>query len=82
MELQGVAFLYNLYKFKKVINIYLVTFLGIYENEKEQRLSSRLFSFLRKLKTKQNCAWDRFYFFTSLKLNKNMLGPSFIFTQA
>jgi hypothetical protein len=65
-----------------VIKVYSVTFLGIYEHEKEQKLSSGLFSFLRKLKTKQNYAWDRFYIYTSLKLNKTMLGPGFIFTQA
>jgi hypothetical protein len=64
-----------------VIKVYSVTFSGIYEHEKEQRLSSGLFSFFRKLKTKQNYAWDRFYFYTSLKLAKTMLGPSFIFTQ-
>jgi hypothetical protein len=65
-----------------VIKVYSVTFSGIYEHEKEQRLSSRLFSFLRKFKTKQNYAWDRFYFYTSLKLAKTMLGIDFIFTQA
>jgi hypothetical protein len=43
---------------------------------KEQRLSSGLF--LLNLKTKQNYAWDRFYFYTSLKLNKTILGPGFI----
>ena len=67
---------------KKVQYVVLtVTFSGIYKHEKEQRLSSRLFSFLLKLKTKQYYAWDRFYFYTSLKLAKTMLGPSFIFTQ-
>jgi hypothetical protein len=65
-----------------MIKVYSVTFSLIYEHEKEQRLRSRLFSFLHKLKTKQNYAWDRFYFYTSLKLAKTMLGPSFIFTQA
>jgi hypothetical protein len=40
-----------------------------------------LFSFLRKLKTKQNYAWDRFYFFTSLKLNKTMLEPEETFLE-
>jgi hypothetical protein len=65
-----------------VIKLYSVTFSGIYEHEKEQRLSSVLFSFLRKLKTKQNYAWDRFYFYKGLKLAKTMLGLSFIFTQA
>jgi hypothetical protein len=53
------------------------TFSGIYEHVKEQRLSSGLF--LLNLKTKQKYAWDRFYFYTSLKLNKTMLGPGFIF---
>jgi hypothetical protein len=65
-----------------VIKFYSVTFSSIYEHEKEQRLSSGLFSFLLKLKKKKNYAWDRFYFYTSLKLNKTMLGSSFIFTQA
>jgi hypothetical protein len=78
----GVPFSYNHYESEKVIKIYLVTFLGIYKHEKEQRPSSELFSFLRKLKTKQNYVWDRFYFYTSLKLAKTMLGPGFIFTQA
>jgi hypothetical protein len=41
-----------------------------------------LFSFLHNLKTKQNYDWDRFYFYTNLKLAKTMLGPGFIFTQA
>jgi hypothetical protein len=65
-----------------MIKVYLVAFSLIYEQENEQRLSSGLFSFLRKLKTKQNYAWDRFYFYTRKKLAKTMLEPSFIFTQA
>jgi hypothetical protein len=79
-ELEGVIFSYDLYESEKVINVYSITFSGIYEHEKEQRLSSGLF--LLKLKTKQNYAWDRFYFYTSLKLKKTILGPSFIFTHA
>jgi hypothetical protein len=58
-----------------VIKVYSFKFSCIYEHEKEQILSSGLFQFLHKLKTKQNYAWDRFYFFTRLKLNKTMLGP-------
>jgi hypothetical protein len=65
-----------------MVKVYLVTFSCIYEHEKEQILSSGLFSFLCKLKTKQNYAWDRFYFYTSLKINKTMRGLGFIFTQA
>jgi hypothetical protein len=65
-----------------MIKVYLVAFSLIYEQENEQRLSSGLFSFLRKLKTKQNYAWDRFHFYTRKKLAKTMLEPSFIFTQA
>ena len=67
MELQGVHFLYNLYDSEKVIKVYLVTFSCIYEHEKEKRLRSGFFSFLHKIKTKQN---------------KSMLGIDFIFTQA
>ena len=78
----GVPFSYNLNKSEKVIKFYSVTFSCIYGHEKEQRLSSWLFSFLRKLKTKQNKAWDRVYFYTILKLAKTILGPGFIFTQA
>jgi hypothetical protein len=65
-----------------MIKVYSVAFSLIYKHENEQRLILGLFSFLRKLKTKQNYAWDRFYFYTSLKLAKTMLEPGFIFTQA
>ena len=45
----GVSFSYNRYESKKVIKVYSVTFSLIYKHEKEQILSSRLFSFLHKL---------------------------------
>ena len=82
MKLQGVPFSYNLYESEKMIKLYSVAFSLIYEHDKYKILSSGLFSFLRKLKTKQNYAWDRFYFYTSLKLNKTMFETGFIFTQA
>jgi hypothetical protein len=44
------------YRSEKEIKVYLDTFSCIYEQEKEQRLSSVLFSFLHKFETKLNYA--------------------------